>query len=97
MQLFINRSDLAAPYVYNDVCHSGDILVMRHDDYRLAIFSCHFQEKLEHYYACFGIESACRLIAEQDLWILSQRPADRDSLLLTAGLLRGKCFPERSA
>ena len=51
MRLFNDRSDLTAPYVYDYICHSGDILVVCNDDYRLAVVSCHLEEKLKNLYA----------------------------------------------
>ncbi len=84
MKLFIYGSQLAVPDANNDVSHFGDILVVRHDDYRLAVISCHLKKKLEYDYTCFGIQRARRFIAQQDLRVLCQGPAYRDTLLLAA-------------
>ncbi len=63
---------------------------MRDDNDGLAVFSRHVEQQLQDHHARPGIESARRLVAEQDLRIFAQSPCYGNALLLAARQLRRK-------
>ena len=62
---------------------------MRDQDDRDAQLLIDFLQQLENAGGCLRIKRAGRLVAQQHFRIVSQRPRDRDTLLLSAGQLRG--------
>ena len=50
-------------------------------------FSC--SNRLDDLLRGVAVESAGRLVGEDDVWVVDESPGDRHALLLTAGELRG--------
>ena len=62
----------------------GRVRIVRHHDNRLPVLSIERLKKLEHFIACFPVEIAGRLVAEQQRWVDHDGPRDPDALLLSA-------------
>jgi hypothetical protein len=66
----------------------GDV-VRRHKDRRAAAIDV--EENVENVGARVGVEVAGRLIGQQHLWIVDERPRNRDALLLASGEFGRAC------
>src|SRR3990167_2174662 len=81
--------DLAVLHEENAFGMLGGICLMRHE-HDGAAGIVQFLENRHHLQSGLGVEVAGRLIGEDDLRIVDERPRDGDALLLSAGELIGQ-------
>src|SRR5262245_58986162 len=62
----------------------GDVRFVRHEEYRLPLGPDLLKER-HHLDARLRVEVACRLVREDELGAIDDRPGDSHPLLLTAG------------
>ena len=98
MLILFDRGNTAVFYMDNPVCHSGQSRVMRDDDNGHAVFSAGILQEFQDGFSGVVVESACRLIAEEQLWIFREGAGDGNALLLAAGKLsREVVYPVRKS
>ena len=81
--------DPAVAHADDAVAGFGDLVVVRHEQDRLAA-RVQAPEQLEHLVAAFGVERAGRLVGEQQRRLVGERARDRETLALAAGEHAGR-------
>ena len=90
LRVGVDLDDLAAAQPDHAVGHLGDGRVVRDQDDRLAQLLLQVDQQPQHALAGVEVERPGRLVAQQQLGVLGQRPGDGHALLLAAGKLRGE-------
>ena len=74
----------AVLYLYNLIAHGGKCKIMC-DYYNChAIITARILEQFKNRLTCIVIKCSCRFITQKELRVLSQRPCNGNSLLLSA-------------
>lgn len=68
----------------------GERQIVRYHDDRSLRFVDQLTQYGEHLFAGDAIQVACRLVGENDLWLIGKRAGDGDALALPPGELSGK-------
>ena len=82
--------DLAVAHMDDTVGALGNVGVVGHENDRIAALGRKPLQQVNDQLAGLGIERTGRLITQDDLRVLGKRSCDGNTLLLTAGHLRGE-------
>ena len=83
---------MAVDDVDSAVGELGQFLIVRHDNERLSQFVAEFEEELVQFGFVVGVERTRRLVGENHIGLIHQRPCHGHALLLATAQLVGLVF-----
>src|SRR5260370_13824590 len=71
------------------ICNASNILIMRHHDHSLPQIPVYFNQEVGHHSGVDAVQLTCRLVCEEQGWVVCEGSRYRNPLLLSAAQLVG--------